>query len=64
MDAFETDRALQMQGLMLQGPVDFDPEFDARSQSIEPDDLATIIYTSGTTGTSKGAMYRFCHFPM
>jgi long-chain acyl-CoA synthetase len=45
-----------MQGLMLQGPADFDSEFDARSLSIGPDDLATIIYTSGTTGTSKGAM--------
>ncbi len=45
-----------MKGLMLQGPSDRDPEFDARAQSIGPDDLATIIYTSGTTGTPKGAM--------
>ncbi len=56
MDAVETAHAVQMQQLMLQGPADFDPEFDARSQSIRPDDLATIIYTSGTTGTPKGAM--------
>src|SRR6266852_8447147 len=48
--------AVEMQELMLRGPTDFDPEFDARSQSIAPDDLATIIYTSGTTGTPKGAM--------
>ncbi len=56
MDAVETAHAVQMQGLMLSGPAGFDPEFDARSQSIGPDDLATIIYTSGTTGTAKGAM--------
>jgi len=56
MDAVETAHAVQMQGLMLSGPADFDPVFDARSQSIGPDDLATIIYTSGTTGPPKGAM--------
>src|SRR5208337_795700 len=56
MDAVETAHAVHMQGLMLQGPADFDPEFDARLRSIGPDDLATIIYTSGTTGTAKGAM--------
>ena len=56
MDAVETAHAVQMQGLMRQGPTDSDPEFDARSRSIGPDDLATIIYTSGTTGTPKGAM--------
>ncbi len=56
MDAVETAHAVQMQGLMLRGPADFDPEFDARSQAVSPDDLATIIYTSGTTGTAKGAM--------
>ena len=56
MDAVEDPRAVQMRELMLQGPTDFDPEFDARCQTILPDDLATIIYTSGTTGTPKGAM--------
>jgi len=56
MDAVETAHAVQMQRLMLSGPDGFDPEFEARSQSIRPDDLATIIYTSGTTGTAKGAM--------
>ena len=56
MDAVETAHAIHVQALMLQGPNEFDPEFDARSQSIAPDDLATIIYTSGTTGTPKGAM--------
>src|ERR1700676_3741198 len=56
MDAVETAHAVHMQELMLQGPTEFDPEFDARSRAIVPDDLATIIYTSGTTGTPKGAM--------
>lgn len=56
MDAVETAHAVHLQGLMLQGPKDCDPEFDARSLTIAPDDLATIIYTSGTTGTPKGAM--------
>src|SRR3981189_564773 len=56
MDPVETAHAVQMQELMLQGPTDFDPEFDARSRAIVPDDLATIIYTSGTTGTPKGAI--------
>lgn len=56
MDSVETAHAVHMQGLMLHGPNASDPEFDARSQSILADDLATIIYTSGTTGTPKGAM--------
>jgi long-chain acyl-CoA synthetase len=56
MDAVETAHAVHMQGLMLHGPAEVDPEFDARSRSIGPEDLATIIYTSGTTGTPKGAM--------
>lgn len=31
-------------------------EFDARFESAELDDLATLIYTSGTTGEPKGVM--------
>jgi long-chain acyl-CoA synthetase len=56
MDAVDTAHAIQMQGLMLDGPAGSDSEFDARSRLVRPDDLATIIYTSGTTGTPKGAM--------
>src|ERR1035438_2022803 len=56
MDQVETAHAVHMQRLMLQGPTSRDPEFDARSRTVTPSDLATIIYTSGTTGTAKGAM--------
>jgi long-chain acyl-CoA synthetase len=61
MDAVETAHAVLMSRLMLQGPAGSDlkigdPHFDARAQSVGPDDLATIIYTSGTTGTPKGVM--------
>ena len=56
MDAVETTHAVQIQKLMMQGPTDFDPLFDARARAITSDDLATIIYTSGTTGIPKGAM--------
>jgi len=56
MDAVENAHAVHMQELMLGGPANPDPEFDARSAAISPEDLATIIYTSGTTGTPKGAM--------
>src|SRR5271165_478963 len=56
MDAVETAHAIHVHSLMLQGPSESDPDFDARSRTIGPDDLATIIYTSGTTGTAKGAM--------
>ncbi len=31
-------------------------EVEARKESIQPDDLATLIYTSGTTGKPKGVM--------
>jgi long-chain acyl-CoA synthetase len=56
MDAVENPQAVHMQALMRQGPIEADPDFDARSQSILPGDLATIIYTSGTTGNPKGVM--------
>jgi long-chain acyl-CoA synthetase len=56
MDAVETAHAVHIQPLMIRGPIDVDPEFDASSQAIMPEDLANIIYTSGTTGPPKGAM--------
>jgi long-chain acyl-CoA synthetase len=56
MDAVETAHAVHIQDLTLRGPASADSVFDARSQTVAPDDLATIIYTSGTTGTPKGVM--------
>ena len=56
MDAADAAHAVSMQELIAQGPTTPDPEFDAQSRAITPDDLATIIYTSGTTGVSKGVM--------
>jgi len=56
MDSVDTAHAVHMQGLMLHGPTEADTEFDARTQSVTPSDLATIIYTSGTTGPAKGVM--------
>lgn len=56
MDAVETAHAVHLQELMRQGPTNGDPDFDDRSRTIVPGDLATIIYTSGTTGVPKGAM--------
>jgi len=32
------------------------PEWEAKMDAIDPEDVATIIYTSGTTGEPKGAM--------
>ncbi len=55
MDAVETAHAVQVNPLMLRGPIGIDAEFDARSQAIWPEDLATIIYTSGTTGPAEGS---------
>src|SRR5271165_2065353 len=56
MDAVETARATPMQRVMLHGPTEFDPEFEASARAVKPGDIATIIYTSGTTGTPKGAV--------
>jgi len=56
MDTVETAHAVHVLRLMFQGPANSDPDFDARSRAVQPDDTATIIYTSGTTGTSKGAV--------
>ena len=56
MDAVESADAIPMAALMLQGPADFDADFEARLRTVGPDDLATIIYTSGTTGAPKGVM--------
>src|SRR5437016_6051174 len=45
MDAVETNQAFRMTQLMHDGPVQRDPQLDARARAITPDDLATLIYT-------------------
>jgi long-chain acyl-CoA synthetase len=55
MDAVEAAHATHLASLMLQGPTDFDSEFNGYAAAISSADPATIIYTSGTTGTPKGA---------
>lgn len=45
-----------MSALMMAGPNRRDIRFDAATQDVQSEDLATIIYTSGTTGTPKGVM--------
>jgi len=56
MDDVDIANSIRMSDLLRQGPAGPDPIFDARSQTVQPGDLATIIYTSGTTGTPKGVM--------
>src|SRR5579859_5548697 len=43
MDAVETAHAVHIQDLIRQGPAEADAAFDAQSQTVAPNDLATII---------------------
>jgi long-chain acyl-CoA synthetase len=56
MDYIGITEGIPMHRLMVNQPKSRDPELDARSQAIGPDDPATLIYTSGTTGTPKGVV--------
>lgn len=59
MDAGDAsgDGALSFDSAMAKGDdANLDESFDARRDSVRPDELLCIIYTSGTTGSPKGVM--------
>ncbi len=48
---------LSLDGVIQQGAsASFDEGYEARRDSVRPDDLMSLVYTSGTTGNPKGAM--------
>src|SRR5262245_20880881 len=49
-------RAISTDELIEAGSGRSDPEWEARWQSVAPDDICTLIYTSGTTGPPKGCV--------
>ena len=51
------DGAMSLDDLIEQGEAArLDEGFEARRDSVKPDDLMALIYTSGTTGSPKGVM--------
>jgi len=52
----DDDLVLSWDEFMAKGSETSDADFQARLDSLEMDQLATLIYTSGTTGPPKGVM--------
>jgi long-chain acyl-CoA synthetase len=56
-DSVAKDGILSLAGVIQAGEAaTFDESYEARRDSIRPEDLMSLVYTSGTTGNPKGAM--------
>jgi long-chain acyl-CoA synthetase len=51
-----SDDAISMEDLTSRGAARDQAEWEARWQSVTPEDICTFIYTSGTTGPPKGCI--------
>ena len=56
-EAAAKDGVLSLASVIEAGAIaQFEESFEARRDSVRPDDLMSLVYTSGTTGNPKGAM--------